>query len=87
MAAAASNWAPARCSRPHVTEEYEKQSPFEAAKKFCRKMANGGILMPAPLYGGDTGITPTATVLPMQSVRTLSSSLRMLLPAPTGRSW
>jgi alpha-galactosidase len=36
-----------------VTEEYEKQSPFEAAKKFCRKMANGGIFMPAPLYGGN----------------------------------
>jgi alpha-galactosidase len=36
-----------------VTEEYEKQSPFEAARKFCRQMAVGGICMPARLYGGN----------------------------------
>jgi alpha-galactosidase len=36
-----------------VTEDYEKQSPFQAARQFCRKMAERGIAMPAPLYGGN----------------------------------
>jgi alpha-galactosidase len=36
-----------------VTENYEKQSPFEAARGFCRKMADRAISMPAPLYGGN----------------------------------
>jgi alpha-galactosidase len=36
-----------------VTEDYEKQSPFQAARQFCRKMADRGIFMPAPLYGGN----------------------------------
>ena len=36
-----------------VTGNYEKQSAFQAARKFCRTMSDGGISMPAPLYGGN----------------------------------
>jgi len=36
-----------------LTEVYEQQSPFQAARKFCRKMADRAIFMPAPLYGGN----------------------------------
>jgi alpha-galactosidase len=36
-----------------VTEDYEKQSPFQAARKFCRAMSDRGMSMPAPLYGGN----------------------------------
>jgi alpha-galactosidase len=36
-----------------VSGRYEKQSAFQAARQFCRKMADRGIFMPSPLYGGN----------------------------------
>jgi alpha-galactosidase len=36
-----------------VAENYEKQSAFQAARKFCRTMSDRGISMPEPLYGGN----------------------------------
>ena len=36
-----------------VAEDYQQQSAFQAARKFCLRMAGDGITMPEPLYGGN----------------------------------
>lgn len=36
-----------------VTGDYQKHSAFQATREFCRKMADGGVFMPEPLYGGN----------------------------------
>ncbi len=36
-----------------VSEEYAEQSGFQAARNLCRRIAQGGICMPSPLYGGN----------------------------------
>ncbi|MGA8029112.1 MAG: hypothetical protein WB992_18385 [Bryobacteraceae bacterium] len=36
-----------------ISEDYERHSGFEAARKLCRRMAQDGIFMPAPMYGGN----------------------------------
>jgi alpha-galactosidase len=36
-----------------VSADYPKQTAFEATRKFCQRMADHGIFMPSPLYGGN----------------------------------
>ncbi|MGH9613917.1 MAG: hypothetical protein ACRD4P_12635, partial [Bryobacteraceae bacterium] len=36
-----------------VAEDYQKHPAFQAARNFCRRMADRGIFTPKPLYGGN----------------------------------
>lgn len=36
-----------------VTDDFQQQTPFQAARKFCWRMAERGVFMPEPLYGGN----------------------------------
>lgn len=36
-----------------VADDYSTQTAFQATRKFCRRMADHGIVMPGPLYGGN----------------------------------
>ncbi len=36
-----------------VLEDYARHSAFDAARKLCRRMAQSGVFMPAPIYGGN----------------------------------